>query len=304
MQHVDPIYQIPVWQGQLADSKALIATVNTAQQILPEWHAQSVEQRHTTIQSWLTTCQQQLALLSKTFSSTTGLPLRQSKQMLETWCTYKPNSITVDIASKGSSILIINTVDFQPWQVLLKLLAQGNAVVVIITPTLAAFWELLQQYWKQSSSLPALQGLIMDQLVQEGWQTLPIDSLLYFGNRALAMQLHQQLTGRFNLPAEFIVPVLQTAVITEAPSTHDSLDMIIHWAYEASGQKLGALKRLILLDTVANKTWLQRLLAAIKVLRVAAYDATPDPVISSMASAKLAEQTLETYPASVFQYLP
>ena len=174
-------------------------------------------------------------------------------------------------------------------------LLAGNTVVFKPSEQTPAVAELMLKLWQQAG-LPA--GVI--NLVQGEVDTGKalaahdrIDGLFFTGSSRTGQMLHQQFGGR---PGKILAlemggnnPLIVRDVADSTAAVHE----IIQSAYISAGQRCTCARRLLVPKGAQGDALLTELVSAIKQIRVAPWNAEPQPFMGAMISATAAKAMLQ-----------
>ena len=286
----DPVYGLSVWNAEVFDASALTDIIKQIRKVMAPWCSLTTEARIKHVQTWQQQCQSQLTELCKVGSQTTGLPSAQLTSDLMAW-------VKMPLQSKDSKpgviALLADTVDIQFLHLLTEHLLTGWGIVLAVPGFLAALMQQLLQCWPHAETAKLLAMLVVNEWADLDFNHSDIDALYYWGSSTGAKIVHAKLAGQFDLQSQFNVFCYHTIVIA-GEVTEDQINKLVRIAFHHSGQSLKNVKRIIVTKEVASQVR-KLLVKAAKQLRVAAFDAQPEPFISSLPTLGHAKQALTYY---------
>ena len=120
-----------------------------------------------------------------------------------------------------------------------------------------------------------------------------IKGILFTGSYATGKQIHQALAGQPERLAALEMGGNNPLIVDEVDDIDAAILMTILSAYLTSGQRCTCSRRL-LVESRSSTPYLNRLASALEKIAIDAYDATPQPFMSSIIRPNFAEKLLIT----------
>lgn len=282
----DPVYQSTLWQAPAIEPAQLEQQLTDLHQRIDAWQQQDEAQR----QAHIVACHQairQADHLPAKLSTYCGMTQQQTQAWLQA-------ITTADLATpppSGVVVILNNSLEPTVWSTLWACLQVGSAVLLANTvPMAAVAAELMAQC---PAGLP-ISVAALAELAQPTWQQADIAGLYCFSDALTASTVHESLAGRFNLPAHFHTPLCHQVLLPPQADIEAALEKIVPQALACSGQYFGALRQIIVFKS-HYAALLKQLTTRLKALRVAAYDAKPQPDLSSLCSTTQADQVYQDF---------
>jgi len=284
----DPIYQNTVWQAPAAEAAQLEQQLAALHEGVTAWQQQDEAQRQWYIATWHEAIKQADHLPQK-LGCYCGMTLQQSQDWLK--AITMVNSSQQAIPVPGVAMLLNNSIEPNLWSTLWACLRAGNAVLLGNTVPVAA---IVAELIKLCPTEIPVSAVAVATLAQSLWQQANMCALYCFSDALTASDVHKALAGRFNLPAYFHTPLCHQVLLPPEAEIDAALDSTLAQALICSGQYFSALRQIIVFKSQYSAV-LNQLIGKMKAFRVAAYDAKPQPGLSSLCSTAMAEQIYQAF---------
>ena len=288
----DPVYGLPAWQGEAPGIDDLTGTLKELAQHGTAWRPIASGKRREIITTWRSKVDNHIESISKTMSQATGLSSTQVQDDLDAWF-HADLTNTVTEQHDKPIWLLTDIADLQILLPLTNYLLAGNTVMLLVPDFLYPGLDALQKLWPSDAGCQPLQVVVVDDPSQLELQALPMAYLHFYGSIAGARLVHSRLAGRFEVPAKFEV-LSNGELKVDNELTDNDVKAMVKKALHHSGQSVNNLKRIWVDSAIAVKLQ-QQLIAQMKKIRVAAFDAEPAPFISSLPSLQYSERALVQY---------
>lgn len=263
-----------VWQGRLGDP---IVAARLAQAAWPRWSARALPERLELIRNFSNRVKQQSEELAQLMSLETGRPMWDCREEVEAMGMVIDYSLraysdrTAQRRIEGKTQIQRSAVRHKP-----------HGVVAIITPYsapgLIAFGQMIPALiagnaviWKPSERTPAfaeavgalaVKAQFPDGLVQilQGRADVakalvladPVRAIFFSGSAHAGLTLHKQLGGRPDKTLAIDIGGNNPVIAWDMADVHAGAIQIARSAFQSSGQKCTAARRLIVKDTMAD----------------------------------------------------
>ncbi|WP_095497084.1 succinylglutamate-semialdehyde dehydrogenase [Paraferrimonas haliotis] len=313
---VNPANNDTLWQGLSATPEQVDAALNAARQAQFDWFMLGYEGRVAVVEQYkaqLTEHKQQMAEL---IAQETGKPLWEtateaaamigkiglSMQSYQERTGEKRNDIpgaTAVLRHKPHGVVAVfgpyNFPGHLPNGHIVPALLAGNTVVFKPSELTPAVAELMLKLWQQAG-LP--EGVI--NLVQGTVETgkalansPQIDGLFFTGSSRTGHILHQQFAGDPGRILALEMGGNNPLVVKDVSDIKAAVYEIIQSAYISTGQRCTCARRLYVQQGEQGDALLAELVKAVKAIRVAPWNAEPQPFAGSMISHQAANGMLE-----------
>ena len=282
----DPIYQNTVWQAPATEPAQLAEQIADLHTRSIAWQQCDESERIQDITAWQQAIQQAEHLPAK-LCTYCGMTPQHSQAWLQAITTVQP----APAVSSGVVVIVNDSVEPAVWSTLWHCLTTGSAVLLVNAGPMAAIAAELVALCPEA--LP-VSSVAVAELVQPVWQQAGIAALHCFSNVVTARAVHESLAGRFDLPAYFHTPLCHQVLLAPEAEVDTALDCILSQALMCSGQYFNAVRQIIVCQAQYANI-IKQLTAKLKSLRVAAYDAKPQPDLSSLSSIDLADQVYQDF---------
>ncbi|WP_394205879.1 succinylglutamate-semialdehyde dehydrogenase [Shewanella waksmanii] len=312
----NPANQQQIWQGKTATPEQVASAVNAARDAQFDWFMLGLEARIAIIEAYRAELEANKAEIAEVIAQETGKPQWETateagamigKVGLSIAAYNKRTGTTENDTPAGRAVLrhkphgvvaVFGPYNFPghlPNGHIVPALIAGNTVVFKpseLTPKTA---ELMVKLWEKAG-LPA--GII--NLVQGEVETgkalaahPQIDGLFFTGSSRTGHILHQQYAGD---PGKILAlemggnnPLIIKGVSDTKAAVHD----IIQSAYISAGQRCTCARRLYVEKGAEGDALIAQLVDAIKQIKVAPWDAQPQPFMGAMISEAAAKGMVE-----------
>lgn len=315
LESLNPVTQEVLWQGRAASAGQVDSAVTAARAALPDWAAQSLDQRIALLDRFGVSLKEHADELARTIGQETGKPLWESA----TEAASMVNKIAISVQSyrertgeKNGQLADATAVlrhkphgvvaVFGPYNFpghlpnghIVPALLAGNTVVFKpseMTPKVA---ELTVKCWI-GAGLPA--GVL--NLVQGARETgvalaanREIDGLFFTGSSRTGNLLHSQFAGRPDKILALEMGGNNPLVVDEVADVEAAVYTIIQSAFISAGQRCTCARRLLVPEGAWGDSLLARLVTVVGHIKVGAYDAQPAPFMGSVISLDAAQQLI------------
>ncbi len=263
-----------VWHGTIGDP---IAAARQAQAAWPRWSARALPERLELVRNFSNRVKQQSEELSRLMSLETGRPMWDCREEVEAMGHVIDFSLraysdrTAQRRIEGKAQVQRSAVRHKP-----------HGVVVVITPYstpgLIAFGQIIPALiagnaviWKPSERTPAFAEAVgalaaksnfPDGLVQivQGRSDVakalvmadPVRAIFFSGSAHAGLTLHKQLGGRPDKTLALDIGGNNPIIAWDMADLHAGAIQVARSAFQSSGQKCTAARRLIVRDTIAD----------------------------------------------------
>lgn len=325
---IDPAKNLSVWNGRGASALQVDAAIASARRAFPAWAAKTVEQRLAIIKQYGELLAANKAELTKAIAQETGKPewetatevgamigkIGISEKAFHERTGVVENAMPVGqafIRHKPHGVVAVfgpyNFPGHLPNGHIVPALIAGNTIVFKpseLTPLVA---EAMVKLWQQAGLPAGVLNLVQGEVeTGKALASHPhIDGLFFTGSSTTGKLLHEQFAGQ---PGKILAlemggnnPLIIKDVSDIKAVTHD----IIQSAFITSGQRCTCARRLFIPAGEQGDQILNAVIDATKKIKVGHYDASEQPFMGAMISAKaasimvVAQQKLEKLGAKV-----
>ncbi|TCM68677.1 succinylglutamic semialdehyde dehydrogenase [Acinetobacter calcoaceticus] len=312
----NPFNNQVIWQGHAANSADVTAACAAARAAFPAWARKSVAQRVEIISKFATLLESNKQHLAEVISQETSKPKWETLTEVQTMIGKAAISIRAYEQRTGETATEmadgIASLRHRPHGVLavfgpynfpghlpnghiIPALIAGNTIV--FKPSELTPWtaEETIKLWQQAG-LP--QGVL--NLVQGGRQTgealvaLPeIDGVLFTGSANTGYHLHRQLAGAPEKILALEMGGNNALIIDQVVDLDAVVNLAIQSAFISAGQRCTCARRILVKQGAEGDAFIQRFIEVAQKLKVAAWDAEPQPFMGGVISSTAAEQMLK-----------
>lgn len=319
---IDPAKNISIWSGQAASPAQVDSAISAARNAFTQWGSLTVTERLVFIQAYEQQLKDHQNELALAIAQETGKPIWESKTeaaamvgkialsiksyQTRTGVTENPMPLgKAFIRHKPHGVVAVfgpyNFPGHLPNGHIVPALIAGNTIIFKpsdLTPLVA---QTMMQLW-DAAGLPKgvlnlLQGDISTGKALAAHDH--IDGLFFTGSSNTGKLLHEQFAGH---PGKILAlemggnnPLIVAQVEDIDAAVHD----IVQSAFITSGQRCTCARRLFIPNTDQGNAILARLIAVTKRIEVGHYDATEQPFMGAMISAKAAAMMAQAQDALI-----
>lgn len=318
----NPTTNAILWEGSITPIEALPKQIETARRAFNSWSMMSLSERITILQCYSENLSQEKATLIQELSEETGKPLWESASEIDSAIQKVDISIKAyqerckeRISMTGS---IQSAVRYKPHGVLavygpfnfplhlpnghiVPALLAGNCVIFKpseLTPRIA---ERMASCW-QAAGLPL--GVL--QVAQGDANTgkalaaqAGLSGILFTGSASTGISLHRLFADEPGKMLALEMGGNNPLVVHDVTDITAACQHVLVSAFITSGQRCSCVRRLIVVDTPNNRSFVDTLLVATKKLVVGPYTQTPEPFMGPVISASAANHIVMAYEALV-----
>mgnify|MGYP006144106927 CR=1 FL=1 len=312
---IDPVKNVPVWQGQAATAAQVDSAVKTARKAQYDWAGLSFDERVAIVKKFaeqLTTHKEAMAL---TIAQETGKALWEARTEVGAMIGKIDISVRAYQERTGNKenpmpqgrafirhkphgvVAVFGPYNFPghlPNGHIVPALLAGNAVVFKpseLTPKVA---EETVKLW-QLAGLPAGVLALLQGEVDTGKAIAShegIDGIFFTGSSRTGHYLHQQFAGRPDKILALEMGGNNPLIVQDVSNIDAAVHDIIQSAFISAGQRCTCARKLFLPATAQGDAILARLLEVSRTIKVGVYDAAEQPFMGSMISVAAAKGML------------
>ncbi|MDF2690268.1 MAG: astD [Gammaproteobacteria bacterium] len=291
---VDSIYGLNIWQGQTVTDAELNTAVLAAKSTFNEWSALRTSERHQKISLLVKELALNHASLNLLIAQESGRPIWLVDEAIN-GLVYHLSSLPIkNYRPIGTIAVCGSAISLNYLAQIFELLLYGNSVMLYSLPGSYAVSEKLMQCLEKLD-LPKA-GLQLVHGTREGAIALAkhpeIHGIVFEGDAATAAMIRLESAQQFNKYLALSVPSNNPLLIKNISNIETAVYQTVRSAFLNSGQEAYAAKSLIIANEPESDHILECLIAMTRSLRIAAYDASPEPFMSSMASPLAAQHAL------------
>ncbi|WP_153100090.1 succinylglutamate-semialdehyde dehydrogenase [Paraburkholderia hayleyella] len=311
----DPGSGAVVWQGASAAASEVDQAVRAARRASVAWQAESFEARSALVQRFATQLTQHSDALAHAIGRETGKPLWEARQEVASMAAKVNISIAAyhertgekrTALADGMAVLrhrphgvvaVFGPYNFPghlPNGHIVPALLAGNTVVFKPSELAPGVARATLELW-HAAGLPA--GVL--NLVQGEKDTgvalaqhAQIDGLFFTGSSSTGTLLHRQFGGRPEIVLALEMGGNNPLVVAPVADLDAAVHHTIQSAFLSAGQRCTCARRLFVPDDAFGTRFIECLTEVTARLEVGAYDATPQPFMGAVVSAKAAAQLL------------
>ena len=306
-----------LWQGNSASNEQVDQAIASAHRSFQPWADLPTEDRKSIVLSFAQYLEQHRDELAGLISREVGKPLWEAKTEVAASIAKASVSIAA-IESRRSHrelepsafrvsekfrplgvMLVLGPFNFPahlPGGQIIPALLAGNSVVFKPSELTPAVGQWLVKAW-EASGLPA--GTV--NLVHGGPDvaTAAIDNdqtagVLFTGSYRAGCAIHRRLAGRPEVLLALEMGGNNPLVVLDSKPTNAAISLTIQSAYISAGQRCTCARRLVVIDSEANREFVDRLLPAIKQIHCTLPDGNPAPFIGPLISQAAAYSVIDT----------
>lgn len=312
---IDPVKNVPVWQGQAATAAQVDNAVKAARKAQYDWAGLSFDERVAIVKKFaeqLTTHKEAMAL---TIAQETGKALWEARTEVGAMIGKIDISVRAYQERTGNKenpmpqgrafirhkphgvVAVFGPYNFPghlPNGHIVPALLAGNAVVFKpseLTPKVA---EETVKLW-QLAGLPAGVLALLQGEVDTGKAIAShegIDGIFFTGSSRTGHYLHQQFAGRPDKILALEMGGNNPLIVQDVSNIDAAVHDIIQSAFISAGQRCTCARKLFLPATAQGDAILGRLLEVSRNIKVGVYDAAEQPFMGSMISVAAAKGML------------
>lgn len=312
---LDPSTGAVVWRGHSASPDDVCAATAAARAAFPEWAGWTFAEREAIARRFAALLDTQKERLAELIGRETGKPLWETRTEVATMIGKIDLSVRAYHARTGVSETPSGTVTqvlrhrphgvvavFGPYNFpghlpnghIVPALLAGNCVVFKPSELTPAVAEETVKLWLEAGLPPGVMGLLQGERATGAALAADteLDGLYFTGSAATGRLLARQFGER---PDKILAlelggnnPLIVGAIADPRAALHD----VIQSAYLSSGQRCTCARRLYVPVGTAGDDFLARLADVTRQLRVAAFDADPQPFMGPLISARAAQGLL------------
>lgn len=314
---INPANQETIWQSKTATPEQVDTAVSAARDAQFDWFMLGFEKRLAIVEAYKAQLEEHKGEVAETIAQETGKPQWETateagamigKIGLSVTAYHKRTGHSENDTPAGRAVLrhkphgvvaVFGPYNFPghlPNGHIVPALLAGNTVVFKpseLTPKVA---ELMLKLWEKAGLPQGVINLIQGEVeTGKALASHPqIDGLFFTGSSRTGHILHQQYAGD---PGKILAlemggnnPLIIRGVADTKAAVHD----IIQSAYISSGQRCTCARRLYVEKGEAGDRLLTELTAAVKQIKVGAWNAQPQPFMGSMISETAAKGMVES----------
>ena len=305
-----------VWQGRAASPAQVEAACAAARQAARAWARTGLEERIAIVRNFKAALTQHADELARLISQEVGKPLWEARTEVTTMVNKVDISVQAHAertgtretpAADGKSLLthrphgvlaVLGPYNFPghlPNGHIVPALTAGNALVFKPSEYAPGVALLTARCWEEAGLPPGVLNVVNggravgEALVGHD----EIDGVLFTGSYATGAALSRRFAGRPEKILALEMGGNNPLVAWEVKDIDAAVVTIIQSAFISAGQRCTCARRLIVNDGDEGRAIVERLLTAIKGIRVGAWDAQPEPFMGPVVSARVARVLLD-----------
>jgi succinylglutamic semialdehyde dehydrogenase len=315
IQSIDPVYGNVVWEGRAASLDQVDSAVDRAQQAFIHWSALPLEERITIIQNYKQILETEKPNFARVISSETGKPIWEALNEVEIMINkidvsisahqirtgemhQVANGITLLVRHKPHGVMgVIGPYNFPghiPNGHIIPALLAGNTIVYKpseYTPLTAKF---TLAYWINAGLPAGVMNLLIGgaDIAKALVENSSVNGILFTGSYATGVQIHKALGG---FPEKIVALEMggnNPLIVSDIDDIDAAVLLAVLSGYLSSGQRCTCSRRLILVEDKNTIHFLNRLASVAEKISVDAYDASPQPFMSSITRPAFAQKLL------------
>ncbi len=305
-----------IWEGQSATRPQVDTAAAAARRASPAWARAPLAQRVAVVERFKAVLGGRAEEMARTISQEVGKPLWESR----TEVTSMVNKVDISIkahaertgtkeaeAADGKTLLthrphgvlaVLGPYNFPghlPNGHIVPALIAGNSVLFKPSEYAPGVAALTARCWEEAGAPAGVFNLLNggratgEALVGNA----EVDGILMTGSHATGAALSRRLAGRPEKLLALEMGGNNPLVVWGVEDIEAAVVAIIQSAFVSAGQRCTCARRLIVADGEQGRRIVDRLLAALKGVRVGAWDASPEPFMGPVVSAPIATRLLE-----------
>ncbi|MEO1497349.1 MAG: succinylglutamate-semialdehyde dehydrogenase [Planctomycetota bacterium] len=316
----DPYDESLVWEGRESTADDVSAAVDAARQAFPAWAALSLAKRIERLRAFEAQVVEHQASIAELISREVGKPLWEAKT--EAVGMHKKIGISITafedrcgVAESEMGAAKVYT-RYKPHGVvgvfgpfnfpahlpnghIVPALLAGNTVVFKPSEMTPAVGQKTIELWDAAGLPPGVINLVQGArntgVALAGQQGL--DGLFFTGSSQTGKILHQQYGGSPEKVLALEMGGNNPLVIHDHADIDAAVYLTLQSSFITAGQRCVCAGRLILTESEANHTLVDKLLAELPKVRVGHYTSDPEPFMGPLISAGAADKVLEAQDA-------
>ncbi|MBM86799.1 MAG: succinylglutamate-semialdehyde dehydrogenase [Gammaproteobacteria bacterium] len=297
-----------IWTAYSADRKAVDAAVAAAKKAFRKWKLLGFKERCSYIDAFIEKIENHSNDLAQAIHRETGKPLWESKTEVATMIAKASVSLKAYQERTGESKKEVNNVLIQlvhrpigvfavlgpynfpghlPNGHIIPALLAGNTIVFKPSELTPLFGELMMQCWEEAGIPSGVINLV--QGARETGQFLvnaqELNGVLFTGSSKTGHAIHTALAGQPHKMLALEMGGNNPLVVDEVKNVKAAIHAVIQSAFISAGQRCTCARRLILVRNRINEELLEKLVTAMRRIKVGSSDECfMGPVISNAAA--------------------
>ena len=314
-QSLDPASGEVIWDGREAINTQVDDAVAAARAAFPAWRALSFDQRKNRLETFADALKTETETFATAISRETGKPLWEARTEVGAMLgklTHAANAYQERTGEKSDSVGAAQAVlrhrphgvmaVYGPYNFpghlpnghIMPALLAGNTIVFKPSELTPAVGALAVKFWSKAGLPAGVLNLVQGARgVGEALSRhKDIDGLLFTGSVSTGKLLHKQFAGR---PEKILALELGGNAPLIAWDVNDAdaaALLIVQSAFLSAGQRCTCARRLIIEEGPKGEAVLEALAALIPRLRIAPWNADPEPFMGPLISAAAVDATL------------
>jgi succinylglutamic semialdehyde dehydrogenase len=313
----NPSNNQPIWEGKIADAKAVDKAVGEAREAFYEWSLFSLDYRLKIMQDYVNILQENRSQIAELIATENGKVFREANAEAGALISKVAISIEAYHNRTGNSEAMMEggvkrllthrphgvMAVFSPYNFPMHL-ANGHIVPSLIAGNVALL--------KPSEETPACGELLVKllhqagvpqkvvQVLQGGKDTgvalanhADIDGVLFTGSYATGQKIHQALSGKPEKILALEMGGNNPLIVSDVQDIQAAVSLIIDSAFASTGQRCTCARRLIMVNNAHNQQILEALLATLPKITAGAPFDKPEPYMGSMINNMQADLVLQ-----------
>ena len=316
----DPVYQEVIWSGHEADNKQIQAATSAAHGAFDAWAALSFDERCAYVKRYGELLAENKAELAQVIACETGKPLWEATTevgamigkvgiSIEAYQTRTGNQVSqvaqgrLQVSHRAHGVMAVlgpfNFPGHLPGGHIIPALLAGNTLIFKPSELTPHVGEKMLDLWAQTDLPNGVLNMIQGggDVAQTLLKQPEIKGVMFTGSAKTGCAIHAQFAGRPDVMLALEMGGNNPLLVSGIADLDAAAYMTIQSAFITAGQRCVCARRLLVPKGDEGDRFLEVLQQAISGIRVAAYDADPQPFMGSVISAKVADQLLEAQEA-------
>jgi succinylglutamic semialdehyde dehydrogenase len=312
----NPATQAIIWQGNAADETAVSQAVQSARHAFSTWSLTSLEDRILFLIKLQELISENINEIAECISEETGKALWECIAEAKSMVTKIDTSLEAYYTRTGDTIKPIGTYQLQVRHRPLGVLAvfvpfnfpahlfnthvvpailAGNTVVVKPSEQTPKTAELMFNLWQQADLPSGVVNLVQGEAATgHALATHPdLNGICFTGSFNIGQQLHRQFAGQTEKMLVLEMGGNNPLIVGDIKNIDDAITIIIQSSFVSAGQRCTCTRRLIIVENANTPQFLEKLIAAVKKIRVDYPKSQPEPFMGPVISQAAGTQILK-----------
>lgn len=314
----NPATRETVWHGNAASTEQMDEALVVAQEAFPRWSILTPEERLEYLKKYQSILESRKDELARCISAEMGKPVWEAnteaaamiakiditRQAFEERCPtethplagsrsvlrYKPIGVTVVLGP-------FNLPGHLPNGHFVPSLLAGNTVIFKPSELTPKVGEIIAQCMLNAQLPPGVFQMVQGraEVGRHLTQASTISGLFFTGSYNVGSQIHRSLGGRPEVMLALEMGGNNPLIIQSYEDTKAAIYSTMLSAYITSGQRCTCARRLIMIESEQNESFLKQLIASIKKIRVGTANDSPEPFMGPVANEAQAKNIVKQY---------